>query len=246
MSLFDINLFLGTQDELTKIIINNSKEKNKKMYFALNPDCYLKYLDDAKYKEILDGDNNLIYADGMGIIFSQKFLKIPTAKERIATTDLFPHMLEKMSKENINLQIYLLGGKEETVDRVVEKFEGIYPNIKFAGSHHGYFNKAEEQDIINEINEIKPDILFVGFGCPVQEKWVFEKYNQLQVSSFITCGGLFDYYSGNVKRAPLLMRKYGMEWLFRLIQEPKRLYKRYVFGNFRYVMHMLYYKLRGK
>ncbi|BCB05869.1 WecB/TagA/CpsF family glycosyltransferase [Bacillus sp. KH172YL63] len=241
-----IKLFLDTSDQLIKRIISSVSEHKKSYFYALNPDCYLKFLDDYKYKEILQNEKNIVYVDGMGIIYTQKFLKLPVAKERIATTDLFPQLLKELNQKKLGYRIFLLGGKGETGKRVIERFKKEYPNVNFVGYHHGYFEEKDVADIISIVNNLEVDILFVGFGCPVQEKWVDDHSKELyNVKAFITCGGLFDYYSGNVKRAPLFMRKYGLEWLFRLIQEPKRLYKRYLFGNARYVTHMIGKKLGG-
>ncbi|WP_353949005.1 WecB/TagA/CpsF family glycosyltransferase [Sporolactobacillus sp. Y61] len=115
-------------------------------------------------------------------------------------------------------------------------------NCNFAGWHNGFFDEKESPEIIKDINQKKAKILFVGFGTPIQEKWVDKYYVTINSPTIITCGGLFDYYSGNVKRAPLFMRNHGLEWLYRLCQEPRRLFWRYIIGNTKYVVKILRYK----
>ncbi|MEH7611758.1 WecB/TagA/CpsF family glycosyltransferase, partial [Gottfriedia acidiceleris] len=246
MSFLGIDLFIGTQKELVENLIINTENKLKKCYFAINPDCVLKYFENEDYKKMLLNKENTIYVDGIGVIYTQKFLKLPVAKERIATTDLFHELIETLSNKKSNLKVFLLGGKGDTAKRVIDNFSQKYPNIKFCGYRDGFFTPEEEDNVIKQINNSRTDILFVGFGTPLQEKWIDKNYEKLNVKTFITCGGLFDYYSGNVKRAPSLVRKLGLEWLFRLGQEPKRLYKRYIFGNIKFLGKILLLKLKGQ
>ncbi|RHW39528.1 glycosyltransferase [Lysinibacillus yapensis] len=239
-------LFLGTQLELVDRIVSNTQKKIKKAYYAINADCMLKYWSDEEYQKIINMPAHITYVDGMGIIFAQKFLKLPIARERIATTDLFPALVKHLQNHNSLLRIFLLGGKNDTAEIVIKNFGTKYPNVNFVGSHHGYFDKNEESNrVIQYINSLNVDILFVGFGNPIQEKWVNNYFDQLNVSTIITCGGLFDYYSNNVKRAPLILQKTGLEWFYRLLQEPKRLYKRYLFGNFNFIKNVFLIKLKS-
>ncbi|WP_455306214.1 WecB/TagA/CpsF family glycosyltransferase [Enterococcus bulliens] len=219
-------------DEFTNLILSN---KEKKAYFAINTDCYNIAEKDEMYRKILSNQKNIIYVDGMGIIYGQKITNSEVAVERIATTDLFIELLKKSNRH----KFYLLGGKPGTVENLIENMSKIYPNAEFIGHHHGYYQKEEEKKIISEINNLNPDFLFVGFGCPKQEKWINENIDYLNASNIISCGGLFDYYSNNVRRAPNIMQKYGLEWVFRLVQEPKRLYKRYILGNPKFLINML-------
>ncbi|WP_186725522.1 WecB/TagA/CpsF family glycosyltransferase [Planomicrobium sp. CPCC 101110] len=233
----DRDLYLGTQNDLINIILANISSGTKTVYYALNPDCMLKYWKDEEYRKIINKNENIVYVDGMGIVFSQKILGLPVAKERIATTDLFPALMGEIDKRQEEVKVFLLGSKGETADKVMKSFSNKYPRVRFVGSHHGYFNKqTDSNQVIEKINKLKPDILFVGFGNPVQEKWVNAHQQEIETLSIITCGGLFDYYSNNVKRAPLLMQKTGFEWLYRFSQEPFRLFRRYIFGNINYIL----------
>ncbi|WP_148549865.1 WecB/TagA/CpsF family glycosyltransferase [Paraclostridium bifermentans] len=245
MNFFGINLYLNRMDELINIIFENIDNKDKTAYYAINPDCMLIAEKDNDYYDILKNKRNKVYVDGKWIIYTQKFLNLPYAKERISTTDLFPRILELADIKKKEIRIFLLGGSENTAKNVIENMSENYKFSKFVGEHHGYFNKDNSASIIEYINYCKPDILFVGFGCPIQEKWVNSNFDEINASSIITCGGLFDYYSNNVKRAPKWMQNIGMEWFFRFLQEPNRLYKRYIIGNFRYIYKLIYLKLRG-
>ena len=246
MNLFlEKELYLDSQLQLIELMIKNTQENIKKAYYAINSDCMLKYWSDLEYRAIINKEENVSYVDGMGIIYAQKILKLPIAQERIATTDLFPALMNCLNVCKSDVRIFLLGGKEGTAEQVKQNFLKRYPNVNIVGTHHGYFNKDESNEIIHQINALRVDILFVGFGNPVQEKWVDKYFSALQANTIITCGGLFDYYANNVKRAPLILQKTGFEWLFRLLQEPRRLYKRYVFGNFIYITKVLFLKWRA-
>ncbi|MEH7383359.1 WecB/TagA/CpsF family glycosyltransferase [Bacillus sp. JJ1533] len=239
-SYIDKELYLGSEVELTEIIVSNILKGNKKVYYAINSDCMLKYWNDIEYKNIIDQEDNLVYVDGMGVIFAQKLLNLPVAQERIATTDLFPNLMGYLESNNINIRVFLLGGKVGTAEKVKFNFNRKYPNVEIVGTHHGYFDKSEESErIIDLINKLNVDLLFVGFGNPIQEKWVNKYQNSIKVNGILTCGGLFDFYSNNVKRAPQIMQDIGLEWLYRLLQEPKRLYKRYIFGNMSYLLKLI-------
>lgn len=246
MDFFGIKLFLDSMDKLVNAIFNDIENNRKRAYYAINPDCLLIAQNNSKYAQILANEENQVYVDGKGIIYTQKILKLPTAIERIATTDLFPRIIEMSEVKHKKMKIFLLGGKPGVADKVIKNMSRDKLYVEFVGEHHGYFDKSNSNEVIKLINKSNADILFVGFGCPIQEQWVDENFKSLNSKVIITCGGLYDYYSNNVRRAPLWMQKIGLEWLFRLIQEPKRLYKRYIFGNFIYITKILYIKIRGK
>ncbi|MFY3792730.1 WecB/TagA/CpsF family glycosyltransferase [Ureibacillus sp. MALMAid1270] len=238
------DLFLGSMNEMVDLVISNSMKRMKVAYYAINSDCMLNYWRDADYREVIHQEHSFAYVDGMGVIFAQKMLKLPTAKERIATTDFFPALCGQLNGLESPMRIFLLGGSEGTAEKVKENFQMTYPNVQIVGTHHGYFDKENSSEIITHVNSLQVDILFVGFGNPLQEKWVHRNFSELDVSTIMTCGGLFDYYANNVKRAPVFMQKVGLEWLFRLLQEPKRLYKRYIFGNIQYIWKVMCLKFR--
>lgn len=235
-------LFLGSMEDLTHEIVNCI---DKKCFFAINTDCYLIARKDSVYREILKNSNGRVYVDGMGIIYGQKFLRMPVAHERISTTDLFPYLFSYIENNKISgKKVYLLGGKKNTAKKVAEKFSVKYKYLEVVGYHDGYsIDFQNSSNVIDEINKANADFLFVGFGCPLQEKWVSANFYKLNVRCILTCGGLFDYYAENVKRAPKWMQKFGLEWFYRLLQEPRRLFKRYFYGNIVFGLLLLKHKL---
>lgn len=173
---------------------------------------------------------DIIDADGMSLVFATRLLlgsnRLP---ERIATTDFI--LDASLAAERHGLSFYFLGGREEDNLGAVRWFKSRYPGLVIAGCHHGYYAPAEEDRIIDEIAASRPDVVWVGFGKPREEFLALKLRDQLGGVGWIkTCGGMFDYYSGRSRRAPLWMQKWGLEWLFRSLQE-RRLLKRYLTTN---------------
>jgi len=142
---------------------------------------------------------------------------------------MFPLLCEAAAREHV--PIYLLGAKpgvaQATADNMVER----YPNLTVAGVRDGYFNAEEEDAVVEAINESGARILLVAFGAPRQELWLEQWRDRLAPPVCMGVGGLFDFYSGRIARAPAWMREMGLEWVFRLLQEPGRMWRRYVIGN---------------
>jgi N-acetylglucosaminyldiphosphoundecaprenol N-acetyl-beta-D-mannosaminyltransferase len=160
---------------------------------------------------------------------------------RAHTLDFFDTLLEIAIVKNISF--YLLGGKEEIIRKTVDNLKKKFPALNLVGFHHGYF--AKEEMIIKEINLLKPDILIVGMGIPLQEKWFYKYRETLDIHLCWAVGSVFDILSGFYKRAPQWMINSGLEWTYRLIQEPGRLWRRYLFGNLVFIYHVLKWKLRS-
>ena len=117
----------------------------------------------------------------------------------------------------------MLGGAGDVPEKAKEHLESLYPKAKIVGYHEGFFEKDSEEKVIAEINSLKPNVLFVAMGAPRQEKWIYENKDKLKVDIAAGQGGTFDYEAGTIKRAPVWMQKCGIEWLWRLIKEPKRI-----------------------
>ena len=204
-------------------------QSNQKHFIVTpNPEIILKSLDDENLREILNYAD-LSLPDGFGLILASKILK-SGLKKRIAGAD-FMLALSVLAQED-GYSVFLLGGKDEmTSQNAAANLNKVCPNLRIVGATSGgevfYKNKTwqtQDKNIINNINKSKAEILFVAFGCPKQEKWIFNNLDKLEsVKIAITVGGSFDYLSGNIKRAPNLFKKFGIEWLWRLIQEPSRI-----------------------
>jgi N-acetylglucosaminyldiphosphoundecaprenol N-acetyl-beta-D-mannosaminyltransferase len=143
-------------------------------------------------------------------------------------------------------RMYLLGAAPGAVDRVVEWIAAHYPDVVVAGYEHGYFSEEEEDEVDRRIRESEADILIVAMGVPRQEVWIHQHLANLDISVAMSFGGLFDYFSGRVPRAPQWVREMGMEWIYRLIQEPRRMWRRYLVGNGVFLYHVLRERFRTR
>jgi N-acetylglucosaminyldiphosphoundecaprenol N-acetyl-beta-D-mannosaminyltransferase len=149
--------------------------------------------------------------------------------QNLCGTDMFPRLCERISGKDTRL--FLLGARPEVVEGVVRWINDHYPRVKVCGYQHGYFQPNEESDIIKRIKDSNSDLLLVAFGVPKQDMWINQHLQETGAKVAMGVGGLFDFYSGRIPRSPLWMREIGMEWLYRLIQEPGRMWKRYLIGN---------------
>jgi N-acetylglucosaminyldiphosphoundecaprenol N-acetyl-beta-D-mannosaminyltransferase len=189
--------------------------------------------DDPKFAAKVNGAD-LIVTDGMPLVWMQK-LQGASAASRVRANDLMISLLEHAAKNDLSVGFY--GGRQEVIDAILERAKKDLPALKIAYAFSPPFRPlTEEEDarITAEINEAKPDLLFMGLGCPKQENWMAAHRNKIK-SVMLGVGASFDFYAGNVKESPEWMGNLGLEWLFRLTQEPKRLWRRYLILNPRFV-----------
>lgn len=192
-----------------------------------NSEIVVKANSDAELMDIIE-NADMVVPDGIGLVIGSKIVKEPV-KERVTGIDLMMNILSLANEEGYS--IFLLGSKEEVVTKAAEKIKEQYKDIKVAGFHNGYYkgiqsNKlgdAEELAVVEKIKEAKPDIIFVAFGAPNQEKFIDIYKSELGAKLLMGVGGSFDVISGMVKRAPKAWQKMGLEWLYRLIKEPWRI-----------------------
>lgn len=170
-----------------------------------------------------------INPDGQSLVYASRMTSNPIP-ERVATTDFF-HDAAKAAEE-AGLKFYFLGATPDNVKIAVEAIQTLYPRLKIVGYRNGYFKQNEEAAIIKEVVKSGADVLWVGLGVPRQEAFVLRHKQALKGVGWVkTCGGLFDYFNPSLKRAPAWMRKSGLEWLFRTIQEPRKYFWRYFTTN---------------
>ena len=182
---------------------------------------------DKKLRDIVNGCD-LINADGAGVVMGARMLGIPIP-ERVAGIDLMQNLIGLSNQKGY--RVFFLGADEEVVRDVVTHYRALYPALNICGYRNGYFNADEEVKIARKIREAKPDILFVAMSSPKKEKFINTYKDIMKVPFMMGVGGSFDVVAGKVKRAPLWMQSAGLEWFYRLGQEPRRMWKRYLFTN---------------
>ncbi len=185
-----------------------------------------------------------VFADGFGI----KIASIVAGEhivDNVNGTDMLPVLCRKM--ENSGKGVFFIGGKKGVAERMIAKLRLSYPKLKISGFCHGYISdELAHQKVINQINCSGAELLIVAMGTPIQENWISKYESRIKLPVIMSAGGLFDFYSGNVSRAPLWMRKKGVEWIWRLIQEPGRLWRRYIIGNPLFVYRVLLASFKTK
>ena len=198
-----------------------------------NSDIVVKMQDDSELKRICD-NADLILTDGQIVVKISKYLGNPI-KERVCMTDFVWHVFD-LAVEN-GYKVFLFGGKEEVLEKATENIKKRVPELQIVDSYSppfGFENDEKKLEAANErIRKSGADILIVFLGCPKQEKFIVQNKDKYQVPISITMGGCVDFIAGGVKRAPVWMQRAGLEWFFRFLQEPKRMWKRYFVDDMR-------------
>ena len=198
--------------------------------------------DDLELRKIVNSCP-LINADGASIVWAAKKLGVPL-KERVTGCDLFQELVRVASEKGY--KIYLFGAKEEVVTKVKAIYEDQYPGIQIVGYRNGYFTDADEPEIVKKMAESGADIMFVAFSSPKKEYWVNKYLDQLNIPFVMGVGGSFDIVAGVTDRAPKWFQDHGLEWFYRFIQEPRRMWRRYIIGNAKFVALTYKYKAGNK
>jgi exopolysaccharide biosynthesis WecB/TagA/CpsF family protein len=188
--------------------------------------------EDMSYKQILR-NARVIFRDGAGVEWALKIRGIP-GLHNFCGTDFIPDFCKFTASKKY--RYYLLGSKPDVCRVAAEKLDALAPGIIVSGYHHGYFPHEQTTEIVDRINKSRSDVLLVAMGNPKQEFWIWDNLDRLTVPACIGVGALFDYLSGAVRRAPPWMLRARMEWMFRLITEPRRLWKRYLVGNPKFII----------
>lgn len=222
--LFGINIDnLSFQESLNKI--NDFIKTNSKHYIVTpNVDHLIRLQTDDGLRKAY-ANASLILADGMPLIWASMLLG-KKLKERITGADLFQEIC-KIAEKN-GYSIFMLGARAEVINLASINLKRLYPELIISGTYHGFFTEEENIGIINIINSLSPHFLFIGMGSPKQELWVLQNLHKLNIKVTICVGGTFEIIAGCRKRAPRWMQKIGIEWSWRLMQEPRRLWKRYL------------------
>lgn len=238
---FNIPIAQVTIKSITNLITSYISDKHKKTFFYVNAHCINIATKDSDYQKILQ-QADLVYSGGYGPVLASKILNSHLL-ERTPTPDFIDKIFTE--GEIKKWSFYFIGSKKMPLEKAVRIIKAKFPNLNLKGYHHGYFSEQEGNDLIRDINIKKPTILIVGMGTPKQEKWIANNINRVDAKIFWAVGAMFDVLSGSLPRAPKWMQFIGLEWLFRLFQEPRRLWKRYTLGNL-YFVYLIFKELIKK
>jgi len=224
-----------TMAEAAARIVTMARAAEPSQVCFVNADCFnIAYSDDG-YRETLSSAK-LVLADGIGVRLAGAILD-QNVRENVNGTDMLPYLCAAI--EEAGLGIYLLGGKPGVAEEAGEWMSEHYPNLLISGVRNGYFSEEEEPAVLQKIAASKASVLLVALGSPRQDKWIAAHKGQTGAKVMIGVGGLLDFYSGRIPRAPVWVRELGMEWLYRFWQEPGRMWRRYFVGNVEFLYHVL-------
>lgn len=230
-----LNTISCGRDELADLLLKDSVEARKqsdkwlpKLVFSSNGQGVALAGKSREFMRVMSGAD-IVHADGMPVVFASKLTKDPLP-ERIPTTDFF-HDAARVAESN-GLRFFMLGAKEEQNAAAVAVIQEKYPNLSIVGRHHGYFDEGQDETVCEMIRASNADVVWIALGKPRQEEWCHRNRERLRGVAWLkTCGGLYAFLAGDVSRAPVWMQTVGLEWLFRLLEDPKRLAWRYLSTN---------------
>ena len=236
---------LGSKEELASL------PEGKLLINTVNAHSYNTARKDSLFADALTNGDVLI-PDGVSIVKACKWIKAKSQpKERIAGWDLFSFEMEKLERESEELRtkseeskiVMFMGSSQKVLDLIVKRADEVYPHLKvvtYSPPYKPEFSDEDNKAIIDAINAANPDLLWIGMTAPKQEKWTYSHWNELNIHCHVgTIGAVFDFFAGTVERAPIWWQEHGLEWLYRLIKEPKRMWRRYIIGNTLFLWNMV-------
>ena len=233
INLFGLSLSNASAPATASHIVARAAHPHRMTVNFINAHCVNIARSSAHYRAALAG-SDLLLPDGIGVELAARMAR-KKKPENLNGTDLFPLICERAAIEGAG--IFLLGGEPGVADGAAAWACGQWPSLRIRGTQHGFFDRDEEDDLIERINRSGTAILFVGFGVPLQENWIARNRSRLDIPVVMGVGGLFDYYSGRIARAPAPVRALRCEWAWRLAMEPRRMASRYLVGNAVFLAH---------
>ena len=223
------DIYPDSKEEYFKLLDDDLQNNKKRFVVTVNPESVMLAEKNKILQKILTDKNVSKTPDGIAVVKACKKLDIPVT-ERITGIDIATYLLKKLNENKKSL--YLFGAKEEVIDVLVTKIKQEYPHIKIMGYTNGYVKDKDK--VFKEIIKLKPDVCLVALGIPMQEELIYKYINQFKKGIFVGVGGSFDVLSGTKKRAPKFFIKLNLEWLYRIIKEPKRI-KRFWNNNVKFI-----------
>jgi len=233
--MFGISVAAVTLGEASENFSEMAPKNETRVIFTANVEHIVLMSSNAEFRSAYCGAD-CVLADGMPLVWFSRLIgdRLP---ERVTGSDLLPELCRMAQRKS--LKVFFLGGKTDVTPKAVENLLKRFPALQVAGMATPMIDLSDGEfvssDLVESINRSGADILFVGFGAPKQEIWIARNRQQLQTGIVLAVGGTFDFLAGKTVRAPLWMQKSGFEWLWRLLHEPKRLWRRYLIGNIRFL-----------
>jgi exopolysaccharide biosynthesis WecB/TagA/CpsF family protein len=224
---FGVTMMNLSMEQAIRWMLDRTDEASRTQVAFANADCLNTAVTDPHYAAVLKAADGVL-PDGIGIKLACRIKGI-AMRDNINGTDMFPLLCEAAAARGLSM--YLLGAGPGIAEAAADNIQQRYPDLRIAGVHHGYLDESEEAAMVDQINNSSADIVLVAMGAPRQELFLARWQDRLQAPLRLGVGGLFDYYSGRISRAPRWLREIGMEWIWRIIQEPGRMWRRYVIGN---------------
>lgn len=232
--LVDFKLSTGSYKNMVDRIIRLASTNRSAYISVANVHMFVTAHNDEHFKNVVN-NSTMVTPDGKPLAWALRLFD-NIKQERVAGMDLFPSLLEASAKAGIS--VYFYGSTPDVILAVEKRTEKILPTLKIAGWHCPPFRKLsddENTEVIRQINEARPNLVFVALGCPKQEKWMHDMKGKVS-ATMIGVGGALPVFAGIQKRAPLWMQKNGLEWFYRFLQEPRRLFKRYAVTNTKFAL----------
>lgn len=210
-------------------------------HVAINAAKLVSMQDDPRLRQVVERCE-LVTADGQAVVWASRLLGDPLP-ERVAGIDLFQELLALAERRG--LRVFVLGAKPDVLDRALRWVGARYPNLVLAGARDGYFTQEQDAQVASEVQAARPDLLFVAISSPKKEYWLGRHGREIGVPFVMGVGGSIDVLAGETRRAPRALQRMGLEWAYRLAQEPNRLWRRYLVTNMRFSL-MLARALLGR
>lgn len=226
-SFIGVDIDVLTMDETLDRVREAMRTRKRLHHVALNVAKFVKLKSDSELRADV-ACSDIVGIDGMGVLFAARLMGIK-APERVAGVDLMQEVIALCAREGY--RPYFLGARPDVLETALANIRNRYPSIEFAGAHHGYYTAEEEPRIVETIRDTGADCLFLAMPTPTKERFLAAHRDSLNVPFIMGVGGSVDVVANYVKRAPLWMQRCGLEWLFRVIQEPRRMWKRYLVTN---------------
>lgn len=242
---------LGSKEELKTL------PEGKLLINTINAFSFNNALKDAFFQEALQ-KGDVLLPDGVSVVYAGKFLHMAGApKERVAGWDLFAYEMKKLQASAKDPEAYwkqqdptrkkpvvlFFGSSEKVLAMVRAQAAEQYPELEvvtYSPPYRQEFSAEENATMVDAINQVNPDLLWIGMTAPKQEKWTYRNWDKLQIHCHVGCiGAVFEFFGGSIKRAPQRWQNLGLEWLYRLLAEPKRMWRRYILGNTEFLYNVL-------